>query len=257
MAGYFNRRGEAAEEGREALNLPPPYKLVTLRENGDAFAHAKAIAAESGAGTLVWVRRFDTVEFALVLEPEEALATARRAFLAGMNALGDALAAQSPPEKPLSFGWPGSITLDGGLIGGGRLGWPGGAREDGTPDWLVFGVMITAERMEAQGLEALLRATSLVEEGIESVDAGAIVESFSRHLMAGFDAWQERGFDAVSKAYLERLAIGKAGDLRRIDERGDLFSHGPNETGEGRRLPLREALLGAPAWLDPKTGQPR
>ena len=74
-----------------ALDLPPPFKLVTLREVGDAFAHAQAIASEQGAGTLVHVGRFDLSEFALVLEPEEPLASARRVFYAGMVALRDAL----------------------------------------------------------------------------------------------------------------------------------------------------------------------
>ena len=31
----------AANTRRPALILPPPYGLVTLRESGDAFAHAK------------------------------------------------------------------------------------------------------------------------------------------------------------------------------------------------------------------------
>lgn len=56
--------------------LPPGFSLVTLRRSGDAFAHAQAIAAEAGAATLVWVRRFDIVEFAVVLEPDAILAEA-------------------------------------------------------------------------------------------------------------------------------------------------------------------------------------
>ncbi len=55
------------------LDLPPPYDLVVLRESGDAFAHACAIAGARGAGTLVWVRRYDLAEFAVVLEPDDAL----------------------------------------------------------------------------------------------------------------------------------------------------------------------------------------
>ena len=55
----------------QALDLPPPYRLVTLRESGDAFAHACAIAGSEGAGTIVWTRRFDLAEFAVVLEPED------------------------------------------------------------------------------------------------------------------------------------------------------------------------------------------
>src|SRR5262249_50064409 len=77
---------------KPALDLPPPFRLVALREVGDAFAHAVAVAGEEGAGTLVHVGRFDLAEFAVVLEPEEPLRTARRALYAGLVALADALA---------------------------------------------------------------------------------------------------------------------------------------------------------------------
>src|SRR5918994_5137825 len=116
------------------LQLPPCFNLVTLREVGDAFAHAKAHAAELGAATLVYVGRFDLAEFAVVLEPDEPLRTARRAFYAGMAALGDALATYAPPEKPMIFAWPDAIEVDGGLVGGGRLAWSKGS-EDQPPDW--------------------------------------------------------------------------------------------------------------------------
>src|SRR3954449_637499 len=112
-----------------ALDLPPGFRVVTLREVGDAFAHAKANAAELGAGTLVFVGRFDLAEFAVVLEPDEPLRLARRAFYAGMTALADALAAHAPPEKPMTIDWPDAIRIDGGLIGGGRLAWPENADE--------------------------------------------------------------------------------------------------------------------------------
>ena len=106
-----------------ALDLPPGFRLVTLREVGDAFAHAKANAAELGAGTLVFVGRFDFAEFAVVLEPDEPLRTARRAFYAGMAALTDALIARAPPEKPIACVWPDAITVDHGLIGGAQFAW--------------------------------------------------------------------------------------------------------------------------------------
>src|SRR6266446_8162770 len=121
------------------LDLPPPFRLVMLREVGDAFAHACTHAAEFGAGTLVFVVRFDLVEFAVVLEPDEPLASARRAFYAGMVALGNALAASAPPQKPITIKWPDAVYVDGGLVGGGRLGWPDRADEHVAPDWLVFG----------------------------------------------------------------------------------------------------------------------
>src|SRR5512146_667870 len=94
------------------LRLPPPFTLVRLRELGDAFAHAQAIAADAGGGTLVHVGRFDLAEFALVLEPEEPLVAARRAFYVGMAALADALAAYAQPETLIDIHWPGALTVN-------------------------------------------------------------------------------------------------------------------------------------------------
>ena len=95
------------------LDLPPPFRPVVLREAGDAFAHAIAHAEELGAGSLVFVGRFDLAEFAVVLEPEEPLFEARRSFYAGMTALADALAALAPPETPISIAWPDAIRVNG------------------------------------------------------------------------------------------------------------------------------------------------
>ena len=146
------------------LDLPPPFTLVTLREVGDAFSHAVEIAPEQGAGTLVYVGRFDLAEFAVVLEPDEPLRTARRALYLGMAALVDALLAYAPPEKAVEVAWPDAIHVDGGLVGGGRLAWPQDAGEDEPPDWLVFGAMIRTVSMgEGEpGLNQLIDRKSVV-----------------------------------------------------------------------------------------------
>jgi hypothetical protein len=84
-----------AMRSARSLELPPTFRLVTLREAGDAFAHAAVIAAEAGAGTLVQVGRFDTPEFAVVHEPEQSPRLARSALYIGLCALGDALAVRA------------------------------------------------------------------------------------------------------------------------------------------------------------------
>ena len=117
------------------LSLPPGFRLVTLREVGDAFGHAKAHAAELGAGTLVFVGRVDLSEFAVVLEPDEPLSSARRAFYAGMAALADALAAHAPPERSIAFRWPDAVWVNEGLVGGGQLAWPAGPRISRPSGW--------------------------------------------------------------------------------------------------------------------------
>ena len=248
------------------IDLPPPFRLVTLREVGDAFAHAAAIAAEDGAGTLVHVGRFDLAEFAVVLEPEEPLRTARRAIYTGICALGDALAANAPPEKPISFDWPDAIRVDGGLVGGARLAWRAAANEDEPPAWLVFGAMIRIVAMGEGESELRPLAAALEDEGFEDLDGGRLVESFARHLMAAFDTCQEKGFGEVARSYLSRLSPGsvepgKGNPAKQtnavrhdIDERGDLLVRYGGARVE--RHCLVDALA-VPSWLDPASGGPR
>lgn len=236
------------------IMLPPVYRLVTLREVGDAFAHAKANAASDGAGTLVFVGRFDLVEFAVVLEPDEPLRQARRAFYAGMSALADALAVNAPPEKPLHIDWPDAIRVDAGLVGGGRLAWPDGTAEDDVPEWLVFGAMIrTVSMLEGEaGLRPL--SAALEDEGFSDMTAGALVEAFSRHFMSANDTWQEQGFGAIAREYLARLPAEKS--IRRdIDENGDLLVRRMGKTDVERKKLV--PILSNPTWYDPQTKGPR
>lgn len=236
------------------LTLPPPFTLVRLRELGDAFAHATSVAPGQGAGTLVYVGRFDLAEFAVVLEPDEPLANARRAFYAGMAALADALTAHAQPETAITIDWPDSIAVNHGLVGGGRLAWPKGMGEDEIPPWLVFGAMIRTVSMTGTdpGLTPLV--TALDAEGFTDAMSDQVVESFARHFMVAIDAWQEHGFGAVARSYLERLPV-EPGLRRDIDENGDLLIRRVgNAEGERKKLLPR---LTKPAWFDPAAKGPR
>jgi biotin-(acetyl-CoA carboxylase) ligase len=234
------------------LSLPPVFTAVRLREMGDAFAHAQAIAAESGAGTLVHVGRFDLAEFALVLEPEEPLRSARRVFYAGMAALADTLVAHAVPETVVGIEWPDAIYINYGLVGGGRLAWPKNAGEDAPPPWLVFGAMIRMATMTGLQPGANLAATALDEEGFAGVTANAIIESFTRNFMAAVDGWQANGFGPVTRDYVQRLPP-KTGLRREIDDNGDLVLR--QATGGDKRESLVKALA-SPSWIDPKTRMP-
>ena len=236
------------------LTLPPLFTLVRLRELGDAFAHAQSIAAEQGAGTLVYVGRFDLAEFAMVLEPDEPLRKARRTLYAGMTALADALAVHAQPETAITIDWPDSISVNAGLVGGGRLAWPQGVKEDETPPWLVFGAMIRT--VSVSGIEPGLNplVTALEEEGFTDAMSDKVLESFARHFMVAVDGWQEKGFGAVAKSYLERLPR-ESGLRRDIDDNGDLLVRrmGQAEVDRKQLLPR----LAAPAWYDPARRGPR
>ena len=181
-------------------------------------------------------------------------ARARRALYTGMTALADALLAFAPPEKPIAIDWPDAIRIDGGLVGGGRLAWPKGAREDEAPDWLVFGGMIRTVSMTGNDPGLHPMASALEEEGFTDVAAAELVASFARHLMVHIDALQEYGFGAIAREYLQRLPA-ESGVRRDIDENGDLLVRRTGKT-EAQRMALASALS-VPSWLDPKSGGPR
>jgi biotin-(acetyl-CoA carboxylase) ligase len=228
--------------------------LVRLRESRDAFAHAIHIAEESGAGTLTYVGRFDLAEFAVVLEPGEPLRTARRAFYAGMVALTDALRAYAPANKEIAIDWPDAIRVDGGLVGGGRLGWPLSAKEDVPPRWLVFGAMIRTVAMSDREAGVYPLASALDQEGFGEAGAIQVTEGFVRHLMCALDAWQADGFDVIAREFLSRLSRERQ-TTHVLADNGDLIARriGTNKTV---RHDLKKGLL-SPSWLDSKLGGPR
>ncbi len=242
----------AKDPQSRGLDLPPLFRAITLRESGDAFAHAQKIAAEEGAGTLVWVGRFDVAEFAVVLEPDEPLVSARRAIYAGLAALADALAVHAPPEKPLHYEFPATLIFDHGLVGGGQLAWPSGTKENERPDWLVFGAMVRTHILDALEPGERAHIADLSEEGFDDMGGGRLAESFARHFMLHMDEWQNHGFAGVAKAYLERLPA-EANIERTIDGAGDLLTRrkGKGEVQKKKLIPMIERAL----WRDHKTGE--
>lgn len=219
----------------ELLDLPPPFKLVTLQATEDASAHAQRLAGPDTAGTLVFVKRSDPVEFALILEPEEALATARRVHYAGMVAIFEALDGLDLGETATTLGWPGAIFLGDIAIGGAWLAWQCDAAEHAAPDWLVFGAAI--------GLAALggtEQPTSSSEHGRSGdLEAKRFVEVFARRFLGALDRWYEHGFDVLARDYLHHLPP-EMGTRREIGPTGDLIVH--YATGETERRALAPAL---------------
>jgi hypothetical protein len=245
----------ASDLWREPV-LPPGFSALALGEGGDAFAHARTHADALGAASLVWVRRFDLVEFAVVLEPAEPLRTARLAHYMAMTALADCLAVHVPAERPLVFAWPDALLLDGGLVGGGRLAWPDACGEDETPSWLVFGAMIRASA--SLGFETGLRrvghgaGVALDEIGMDDVEPLDLIESFARHLMLGVDEWSSKGPKAVCKRWLDRLPQA-AGVRHGVDPSGDLLL---KAGATQQRRSLVEALA-AVSWYDAARREPK
>lgn len=218
------------------LILPPPYDQHWLDE-GDVAARAVVLAPDHGAGTLVWGLRPGAapgrLDFAVVLEPDEPMAQARRAYLAGLLAVAEALAAHCAPEMAVRVTARGEVQLDGSRVGGLRLIAPEGGEGD-TPGWLVLVAEMIADRAHLAEAGTHPGSISLAEQGFE--DPPAVVESFAAHLMLAFDRMKHDGFGWIATRLSGRMAEGRIGD-------DATWTHGPT------RLTLAALLRDAP-WRD-------
>lgn len=225
-------------DAHRRLTLPPPYAQHWLAE-GDVAA-AAVTRADEGAGTLIWTHRPGAapgrLDFAVVLEPDEPLDAARRAHVAGLMALAEALAAHCPPDHPVQLTARGEVRMDGSRLGGLRLLEPAAAADggDGVPDWLILSVELIADRDHLEAAGSHPASVSLQEQGFD--DPALIVESFAAHLMLAFDRWRHEGFGWVARAASGRLDAG------RFDDQG-AWSNGPT------RLTLPAILRDTP-WRD-------
>lgn len=196
--------------------LPSVFSPLRLREGADALARAAELAPGHGAGTLCWVGALRRAEAAVVLEPGMALGPARLAVLAAANALADALAPLAPPELPVRWRWPLTLTVNGGVVG--ALSWraPAGVAEDAVPDWLAVGFELRLRWAEGTATGENPGETALEEEGFEDLSAEALTDGWARHLMANLDEWEARGHRRVTDRFLARLEDGQ-GEKRGIE----------------------------------------
>jgi biotin-(acetyl-CoA carboxylase) ligase len=201
---------------------------------------------------LVKVGRIDLADFADVLEPEQPLARARLAFYAGMGALTEAIVAHAPPETLIEIAWPDAVTINFGLVGGGRLTWPEGVAETDVPSWLVFGGMIRTDLMDMNEPGLNPNVTSLAQEGFQNVASTELIASFARNFMVALDGWQEKGFAVVARPYFE-LMPREEGVSRSIADNGDLLS---KRSGKIERRALVPELQKTASY-DPATKAPR
>jgi BirA family biotin operon repressor/biotin-[acetyl-CoA-carboxylase] ligase len=239
--------------------LPPIYRGVGIARGG-AFAHAldRVAGGDVEAGTLVWTRRADRLDCAVVLEPDQPLAASLPVVYVALLGLSDALGALGPPNIPVTFGWPDRIEVNGATVGGVRLA-VAEARgaADAIPDWMVLGVSVQVHGFpddDSPGLRA--DRTALHEEGFGEVEALPLLESFSRHFLAWMNTWQDDGFDQVCAAWVARaadydgeVALTVAGEeltgiFTGIDGVGGLLLGMRDGV---RRVPL-EAALREPSW---------
>jgi biotin-(acetyl-CoA carboxylase) ligase len=217
-------------------DLPPGFTARALHDGGDAFDAACAMARDGAdPATLVWGACGGLLDLAVVLAPDDSASVARRAVIAGMAALADAVVVAAPPEKPIAIRWPATLLVGGAVAGGGRVALAEAA-PDAVPGWLVFSATLRLAWPDDAEPGLTPDRTALVEEGFDDLDPADLIGSFARHLLFHVDAWQTRGFSAVAATYAKRLS-----PPGRVLDTGDLHQG---------KYPLAAALL-RPDWLAP------
>lgn len=236
-------------------HLPPLYRLVAVDAGTNAFGRARELAAGTAEdGTVVWSRRSDRLDGAVLFRPQAPLSEVLPVTYAVALGLGDAIGSLMPPIVALHFRWPDRLDVNGTFAGGLRAAWAE-APPVGEVAWLVVGVAVAITGPKGGTMPAA-EQTTLQDEGCVEISSAGLLESFSRHALAWINRWQGDGFARLREAWLSRAAglVGETvvdlGDRRVVgrfaglDEEGGLLLE---TNGEMQTVPLADAWR-RPSW---------
>lgn len=188
--------------------FPPLLTGHAVKAPARAFETAVAGAGSGafGAGDLVWGRDTERLDCAVVFEPEVGPERAAEMLFLAMVAFADSFGALAPPEVAISFGWPGTIRVNGGEVGHARAAMAAERDDDGAPLWLAVGLEVMLRRRWGRGEEpgASPHLTDLYEEGCGELTRTGMIESYARHLLVWIHDWEREGFKPVHQMWLYR-----------------------------------------------------
>lgn len=178
---------------------------VDVTEHAFEVACERAANGELGAADLVWNRSKDTIDLALILEPDVALEKAREMFPLAATALMDSLGALMPPMTKALLRWPCTILVNDAAAGALQFASSSTIDAD-VPDWIVIGASLRL--MHPPGAAepgAEPNVTTLFAEGGGDLDRNRILESYAAHLLTWIHTWQDEGFAPVHEQLIGRI----------------------------------------------------
>ena len=189
-----------------------------------------AVKGKYSAGDILWVRDDDTLDCAIVLEPEVSREEALSMVFTKMVAIGDAVGAIAPPEIAITYHWPNKVLANGALIGGVDAIFSE-RDQDGSPAFMVLAINLkvrpTADNIDP-GLDE--SKTTLWDEGCGDLDAMQVLDSMARHFMTWIHTWEEEGMQPVLTQLDGRMEQGHAlsfsgedGTFLGLDEHANLI----------------------------------
>lgn len=230
-------------DGAANPTFPPLLRGEAAPADPFTTAVSRALTG-TDAGLVTYSRRADALEAAVVLSPELPLERALGVYLAAPVALGDAIGALAPPEVAVHYDWPGGIRVNGGRCGRIRAA-AADVRADEVPDWLVLGVELPFLPPHGHEGGETPDETFLHAEGCGEITPLALLESWSRHLLAWINRFMDEGTAPLHAVWRYRAwRMGEpledgSGVFMGLDENGGMLVKRPGGTV---LRPLTEAL---------------
>ena len=213
-------------------------------------------SAMLGAGDVLWARRADRMEFALVLEPDVSAATALQMAPLALVAVAETLGALAPPQVAVEFRWPSLILVNGGVAGAVELALADTAADE-RPAWLVVGISLALEADARDGAPGRHPdRTTLDQEGGGDITSAAMLEALAPRLLAWLDTWSHGGFRPIHDEWFSRiegrtdaiLADGVRGRVLGLDESAGLILK--PQDGPAQVVPYRRHVTLLPAQIE-------
>ncbi|MEO0729313.1 MAG: biotin/lipoate--protein ligase family protein [Pseudomonadota bacterium] len=188
--------------------FPPAFTArgVKAPENPRSAAIMGATRGELRAADIVWARRVDRAEFAVVFEPELPFNKLSEVRLVLQTALIDCLGTLMPSQTALQIAWPDRLYCNGAQYGQTEIIAPEQTDPSAHVDWCIGYIRVDLTR-KLDGLEpGLVRdQTSLSEEDAGDLDRTQIIQSCSAHLLNAVHHWESDGIRPFVDRWIGRV----------------------------------------------------
>jgi len=221
--------------------FPPLLKGHRVPSSKMPVVQARAMLEKGklGAGDILWSDDQETLNLALVLEPEVTRERCGEMLYLVMVAFADAAGAISEPEIAINYRWPSTILVNEASVGVSDLITSDG-EQDGVPNWMILSLKI-AIRPDKTDIDPGKNTsiTTMWDEGCGDISHTQLLESVSRHIVNWIHTWGEDGFKPIHDQWMGRISekektepiLGIA-EYIGLDERGDaLIKTGDAITG--------------------------
>ncbi len=233
---------------KHAPQFPPLLKGHRVPGGKEPVAQARAMLAKGrlGAGDILWSDEQDTLNLALVLEPEVTRERCSEILYLAMVAFADAAGAISEPEIAIGYRWPSVILVNEASVGYADL-IASEDEQDGIPNWIILNLNVAIMPDKTDDDPGKNADTTMWDEGCGNISRTQLLESVSRHIVNWIHTWNEDGFKPIHNQWIGRISerektepVLAIAEYIGLDERGDaLIKAGDKVTGLSTQIALQ------------------